>query len=353
MLQFLSKYLQKIIIYITLLFLVLSCTEDPDLLLKNDDFRNAIKIYKKQLSNDYNNSNIRRKITFAYFDEASKAILANNSEGAKKNIEKGIIYYDEEDDETIKRYSNLICDLGKLYIEEAVINNDVNSNSIKNNKTYNLGISYINKSILLDENNSKGIDILNSLNEKNAEKYFNEGKKSYEKWFENQELEYLIFDSKKNLVKAKELKYSKSIEVDKLLDQIKDQLVKFASQTELYSFKLTDVFFNRKTNLLGINIRFFNNEIKGYRAVDPKQFTLYDIEGQKFKPYKKVEDLSGYKNVMTRRRLDANKSFKAMLVFDIGRKRLLKFDKLIWVSSKGEIAKKEFPNKRITKINLD
>jgi len=352
MLLLVNKNIFKLFLVSIIFTSLISCSEDPDLLLKNGKFAAAINIYKKQLSKDYNNSELRQKITFSYFDKASKDILGKKLKSAEDNIEKGIIYHDDKDKETMKRYSIILCDLGQLFIEEGLSNNSKNSD-VKNKKLYEKGISLIDKSIKLDGNNGKGKKILAKLNEEKAESYYNSGKRLLNKWFENQEVEHLIFESQINFIKAKELKYSESDKVEKELENIKEYLVKIASKTELYSFKLIDIFFNRKTNILAINLRFFNNEVKGFRAVDPKQFTLYDTKGNKYKPYKYTDELSGYKNVMKRRRLDANRSFKAMLVFDLGKKRVLKFSKLIWVSSKGEIAKKEFPNKNITKIKLD
>ncbi len=343
--------LKRLMIILSLLIFN-SCTENPDDLLKKGFLNQAIDVYKEQLRQDYNNPNLRRKITFTYFDIALVDISEGDIFSAKNNIEIANIYADKKDVETKKRYSSILCDLGELYIDLGSDNNNGSDTSLKKKRHYDKGISLINESVKIYDKNNKGIKILSNLNENRAEQYYNKGVSLYNRWFENQEVETLIFESRDNLNKAIKLNYSKSKDSKKLLEKIKENLVSLASKNDLYSFKVTDIIYNKRTRYLAINMRFFNNEINGYRAVDPKQFTLYDSNGNKFKPYKNIEELSGYKNLMRRRRLDAQRSFKGLLVFNLGKKRIKKFKKLIWVSSKGEIAKKEFPNKDITKIKL-
>ena len=350
-----KRFLKKlfIILYSSIITLIItSCSEDPKLLMQNGKFEQAMKVYKKQLSNDYNNSSIRKEITFAYFDKALLDISNKDIFNAKKNIEKGVIYFDEDDTTTLKKYSSILCELGQLCVEIGLSSKN-DKFDIKKSKLYEKGISYIKKSVELDKENSIAKEILIKLNEEKANSFFEIGKEYYNKWFQNQEVEKYIFNSRKNLLRAKELNYGKVKEANILLEKIKENLVQIASRNDLYSFKITDILHNRQTNLLAINLRFYNNEKQGYRAVDPKQFTLYDSYGNKYKPNLDIDKLTGYKNLMSRRRLDANRSFKGLLVFNLGKKRIKIFNKLVWVSSKGEIAKKEFPNKSITKIKLD
>ena len=342
------KLLLQIVLSFTLLFFS-SCSESAEEYIQSGENEKAIKIYKKMLTKDYNNIEIRKKIANAYFDLAEKQLSDNNLSGAKRNIDRGIIYAAEEDEATQIRYAEMLCSIGESYLSQGYT---VDELDVEKMKLMKKGISLIEKSVKLGGENSKGVKILSKLNADKADSYFKKGVKKYELWQNNPSHYKLIHESRKFFNKAAELHYADKKNLKKQLEIIKKDLLTIAPGNEEYSFKILNMFANLDTRKIAFNIRFYNNKKEGYRAVGPKQFTLYDSSGKKYKPIEDTENLEGYKGFMLRRRLDAKRSVKGLMVFQLD-KRITRFNKLVWMSSKGEIAVKEFPNRDIRKIAKD
>ena len=342
------KLLLQIVLSIVFLFFS-SCTKSPEEYMQNGENEKAIEVYKEMLTDDYNNIEIRKKIANAYFDSAEKQLSDNNLNGAQRNIDRGIIYVAEEDKETQTRYSEMLCSIGERYISQGYTVDELDVEKMKQMKK---GIFLIEKSVRLGGEKSRGVKILSQLNVDKADSYFKKGLKKYELWQNNPSRYKLIYESRKFFNKAAELHYADKNNLKKQLEIIKKDLLTIAPRNEAYSFKILNIFANLDTRKIAFNIRFYNNKKEGYRAVGPKQFTLYDSSGKKYKPIEDTDNLEGYKGFMLRRRLDAKRSVKGLMVFQLN-KRITRFDKLVWMSSKGETVVKEFPNRDIRKIAKD
>ena len=342
----------KFFFIIPFALLLLSCTQSPEELLKKGKTEEALKKYIEQLSEQYyttESNEIRNKISSVYFKMTKDFMKEGDLQAALKNLERSQIYASEKDKNYKKKYADILCTIGEHYLKTG---SDSPIEGVNKNRLYNKGLALVNKSVEIAGAKSKGNKILNDLRLKKAEESYNDGIAAFNRFLENRSRSELIIEAKHKFNQAKKLNSTRK-SIDKYLDDIKEKTLSIALKDREYSLKLEDpVFYNNSTGKLALKFRFYNYKKNGFRAVAPSQFTLYDTKGNIYKPLENNEELTGYKGVLIRRRLDAQRSIKGLLVFKVGRYKR-KFDKLVWVSSMGETEIKYFPDKDIRKIKLN
>ncbi len=339
----------KSLIVLLLSLLYFSCDLNKSISKKET---NQIANLKEKLAADYDNQKIRNKLINAYLQRAKTLLQENKIKEALKIIDKSLIY--TKASETNTEISNILLNIGKDILTQSLSElKSENYLQFRYNEKFQKGIMLLDKAREYTDSKAQITKIMDNYYHSIALKFFENVKQNYQQDIVELNYPKLQKDlNNLNYIKKLDPKFNHQ-DFFKIKNDLVGKLLFYNDKTQLYSFKLNEnkILWNRSTTLLGIQITFSNNEKSGYRAISPTQFTLFDNQGNSYRPLEtyQVLEKSGYKGLLKRRRLDAGSTLKGLLVFQIPNSNL-KFSKLKWVSSKNEIAEKLFPNKSIRKL---
>ena len=337
----------KLLKYALIAFLLLlsSCGENVELLIEKGEYDSAIIILKEELAKDYGNTQLRNTITTLYFTNARKNIRENKLSEAERNVERGIIYSDENNPEISEEYADILVLLGSRLIATGD-----NSGTIELRKRYEKGISLIEKSIPLTENNQKAAAILNAIKGDEAQIYLDQAFYSYNLWLNDQRNFSLLTESSKNLEFANEimtLPGSKDLE-----NQLLEAFLKQNIRSNPHDIRLTGIFFNHDNGFLAIRIRFHNNSNRN-TVVSPAHFTLYDINGKSYKFDPEAARRGNYRGVFESFMVNPSRFTSGLLVFNVGVRTDPVLSRIVWSDESGNYAEKIFPDISVTEIDLE
>ena len=339
------NFMHKIFFLIFPALLFLSCSEDVDLLVEKGEYDRAIIILKEELSKDYSNTQLRNNITKLYFTNAKRNIRENDLGEAERNLERGIIYSDENNPEIKDEYAEILVLLGSN-----LIGSGDREGSVELKKKYEKGISLIKKSIGLTENNEKAKAILNAIKTEEAQRYFDLAKNNYELWTTGSQDVSLLTESRKNLELANEI-----MVVDQAPKLKNDLLAAFLTQnvrSNPYDLRLMRVFFNADNGNIALRIRFYNNSGRDI-IVNPSQFTLYDNSDNPYKFDPVAAKRGNYRNILQDFRINPGRFLTGLLVFNTNIRRNPVMSKIVWTDDAGNTFAKEFPETIITDLELE
>ncbi|MFO7810569.1 MAG: DUF4352 domain-containing protein [Candidatus Delongbacteria bacterium] len=338
------KHIIKIMILIFVFLSVLSCGESADELISRGEYDEAIVILKHDLSKDYENTKLRNKITKLYFTNAKKNIRENKLKEAERDLERGIIYSDENDPDTKDEYAEILVLLGSN-----LIGSGDRDGSVEQKKKYEKGLSLIERSIPLTENDQKARSILNTIKAEEAETYFDLSKEYYDMWLNDKNNLELLNESKKYLDQSKDIAVLKNTEdmENTLTGAYLTQNIK----NRPYDIKLTTSYFNSDTGYIALKIRFYNNSDKNV-VISPNQFTLYDTEKNEYKHSKTAAVRGNFKGILRNFMINPGRFLTGLLVFDTDIHRNPVLYKIEWEDKNKNRAEKKFPKIPITELDL-
>lgn len=338
-------YKNKIIILTISVFLLLSCSEDVDLLVEKGEYDKAIIILKEELSKDYSNTQLRNNITKLYFTNAKRNIRENDLGEAERNLERGIIYSDENNPDIKDEYAEILVLLGSN-----LIGSGDKEGSVELKKKYEKGIDLIKKSIGLTENNEKATAILNAIKTEEAQRYFDLAHDQYELWTTGSQDVSLLTDSRKNLDLATEIMAVD--DASKLKNQLLAAFLTQNIRSNPYDLRLLRVYFNADNGNIAFRIRFYNNSNRDI-VVNPSQFTLYDNNDNSYKFDTVAAKRGNYRNILQNFMINPGRFLTGLLVFSTKIRRNPVMSKIVWTDDAGNTFSKEFPEMIITDLELE
>ncbi|MBU4485951.1 MAG: DUF4352 domain-containing protein [Candidatus Delongbacteria bacterium] len=339
------KRLLKIKILSILVFILFSCSEDPDALIQKGDYENAIIILKEELSKDYKNTYLRNKITKLYFTNANRNIENNNLEEAERNIERGVIYSDETNPEIKDEYADILVLLGSKLIKTGDW-----EGSVDLKKKYEKGVFLIKKAVGLSENNEKGKALLTTLKKEQSQRYFDLAQVDYSAWQNDKRNASLLTDSYRNLMLSMDIVVLNDADMlkTKLLEAFLTQNIK----TNPYDIRFTDIFFNADNGYIAFRIRFHNNSNRDI-IVSPNQFMLYDMNDKSYKFDVVAAKKGNYKGILENFKINPDRFTTGLLVFNTDFKKNPVLSRIVWKDDMGNTFTKLFPQISITEIKLE
>ncbi|MCK4980908.1 MAG: tetratricopeptide repeat protein, partial [Candidatus Delongbacteria bacterium] len=269
----------KFILVVVTFFFLVSCSTTPQELEASGDFEEALSLYKKMLTEDYQNKDLRVKFTLCYFKNAAKHIEENNLDEAERNIERGIIYNNETDPSIKNQYAEIIMLLGEKLVERGDL-----EGSVELKKKYQKGYDLIEKAVFLSDDNLAGKKILNKLNGVLSEKKFQKSKKLFFLWQENKRNRKLLTESLK-LVESSLIFNSENSYAKDLSNNILEKLLFEPMKGQDFSFKIVKIFHNTQTGISAFKIRFYNDSSQDI-IISHEEFTLYDSKDEMYKQEK-------------------------------------------------------------------
>ncbi len=337
----------KLIKYLLFIFILLisSCGEDVDLLIEKGEYDSAIIILKEELTKDYGNTQLRNKITRLYFTNARKNIRENNLSEAERNVERGIIYSDENNPEISEEYADILVLLGSRLIATGD-----NSGTVELRRRYEKGISLIEKSVPLTENNKKALAILDAIKSDEARVYLDQAESYYNLWTNDTRNYSLLIESKKNLQLSGEI--MKLPGARDLENKILEAFLKQNIRSNPHDIRVTGIFYNHDNGFLAIRIRFHNNSPRN-TVVSPGHFTLYDIEGKSYNFDPAAARRGNYRGVLESFMVNPSRFVSGLLVFNIGSRTAPVISNIGWTDGIGNSAEKAFPGISVTEIDFE
>ncbi|MCK5759687.1 MAG: tetratricopeptide repeat protein [Candidatus Delongbacteria bacterium] len=332
----------KLFLIVTSFFLLISCSTTPQELEASGDFEKALSLYKKILTEDYQNKDLRIKFTLCYFKNASKHIEENNFDKAERNIERGIIYNNETDPSIKNQYAEIIMLLGERLIETGDL-----EGSVESKKKYQKGYDLIEKAVFLSDDNLAGKKILNKLNGVLSEKSFQKSKKSFFLWQENKRNKKLLTESLK-LIENSLIFNSENSDAKNLSNNILEKLLFESMKGQKISFRIVKIFHNTQTGISAFKIRFYNDSSQDI-IISPEEFTIYDNNDQMYEHEKATTISKNYVGLLKRKKISPSRFANGLLVFNTGKKDPI-FSSLVWRNTNDRSYEKEFPNKKILEI---
>jgi tetratricopeptide (TPR) repeat protein len=326
-------------------FIFISCSESADVLIQKGDYDKAIIILKEDLSKDYKNTSLRNKITKLYFTSATRNIEDNNLEEAERNIERGIIYSDENNPEIKDEYADILVLLGSKLIKTGD-----KEGSVDLKKKYEKGVSLIRKAVGLSENNEAGKAILNTLKKEEAQRYFDLAQVDFNSWSKERRNLTLLTESYKNLMLSIDIMVIPEAEQLKmnLLEHLLSQNIK----TNPYDIRYLEVFFNSLNGYTAFRIRFHNNSNRDV-VLSPAQFTLYDTEEKSYKFDVVAAKKGNYKGLLESMKINPDRFATGLLVFDTDHKKPFSASKMVWQDDLGNTYTKLFPKILVTELKFE
>lgn len=329
------------LIVVTFLFLI-SCSTTPQELEASGDFEKALSLYKKILTEDYQNKDLRIKFTLCYFKNAAKHIEENNLDEAERNIERGIIYNNETDPGIKNQYAEIIMLLGERLVEIGDL-----EGSVELKKKYQKGYDLIEKAVFLSDDNLAGKKILNKLNGVLSEKFFQKSKKLFFLWYENKRNKKLLTESLK-LIETSLIFNGENSNAKDLSNNILEKLLFESTKGQKISFRIVKIFHNTQTGISAFKIRFYNDSSQDI-VISHEEFTLYDDNDKMYKLEKASATSGNYVGLLSRKKISPSRFINGLVVFNTGKKNPI-LSSLVWRNANGRSYEKEFPNKKILKI---
>ncbi len=335
----------KAIILLFLLISIFSCSENPDMLIEKGDYEKAIIILKEQLSKDYRNTVLRNKITKLYFTSAVRNIETGNLDEAERNIERGIIYSQEDNPEIRDEYAEILVLLGSKLVKTGE-----REGSVDLKKKYEKGISLIKKAVNLSENNTRGREILSALKKEEAQRFFDLAQVDYNSWLNNKRETRLLTDSYKNLLMSTEIVPLPDAEY--LKTRLLESFLSYNIRSNPYDIKLLEVYHNEENGYIALKIRFYNNSSRDI-VVSRNHFTLFDTSGKSYKFDVVAAKKGNYKGLLENFKVNPDRFSTGLLVFDTNIKKNPVISKIVWKDDMGNTFEKFFPSKSLTELSLE
>jgi len=339
------KFSLKISALCVLVFLLFSCSENPDVLIEKGDYEQAIILLKEQLSKDYKNTGLRNKITKLYFTSAVRNIDNNNLEEAERNIERGIIYSHENNPEIKDEYADILVLLGSKLVKTGD-----REGSVDLKKKYEKGVSLIKKAVELSENNEKGKNLLSTLKKDEAQRYFDLAQVDYNSWMHNKRNTSYLSDSYKNLLLSMDIVSLPN--ADSLKTRLIESFLSYNIKSNPYDIRILQVFFNSENGYIAVKIRFYNNSTRDV-VVSRNHFTLYDSAGKAYKFDVVAAKKGNYKGLLENFRINPDRFSTGLLVFDTNIRKNPIVSKIVWQDDMGNIYEKPFPKIPLMELSLE
>ncbi|MDD3045690.1 MAG: DUF4352 domain-containing protein [Candidatus Delongbacteria bacterium] len=335
----------KILIFAVLALLLISCSDDADMLIEKGEYERAIILLKEELSKDYRNTGLRNKITKLYFTNAVRNIDNNNLDEAERNIERGIIYSSENNPEIKDEYADILVLLGSKLVKTGD-----REGSVDLKKKYEKGVSLIKKAVALSENNEKGNTLLSEIQKEEAQRHLDLAQLDYNTWRVDRRKTSLLTESWRNLTISSEilqLPYADSLKT-KLLESFLSHNI----PSNPYDVRILETYFNSENGYIALKIRFYNNSDRDI-VVSRSHFTLFDASGKSYKFDVVAAKKGNYRGLLENFKINPDRFSTGLLVFDTSIRRNPVMSKIVWQDDLGNKFEKLFPKIPLTELGLE
>lgn len=325
----------KLLIIQAIIINLLGCSSDE--ITEKDSHEAKIEELRNRLTQDYLNKKIRDELITYLFNHSRKLIQEGKLQEAENILAQVRVYNINEEDSYNKKHAEILTEIGKAYLAEDVLK----------------GKKILNKAISLRKDNQKAKDILTTLRTKEVAETFSQADSLFKIWLINPDNSEVLFKAEAKLANVDKSLLKSTAEYEKLKKEILKKKLVYENSNDLFNILFDKVFYNNATGILAINIIFGYNADSGYRAVFPDQFKIISQKGKIYQAISAsdYDDYKGYKGLLRRRRVDAGRTTKALILFDVGRYNT-KFTSLQWQSTLNEKHGVIIPEKDIRNLDM-
>ena len=314
----------------------ISCSSDPAIegekVYQSGQFMQAAKLFNEAKKKDPANSLMDEKIALCYMRYGEMLYnKAKNIKTLEGNFEKAMnVIPEKTSPEFKKEYSRLLFILGKAY-NEAKPENDIQKTEYLENT-----LNYLDQALYEDENNKEAEELLQSVQEANFEKMFNQGQALYEK-AQKTKNDNLYLNAEYYLNRANKFSAGDN-RVSKLLSKVRAKSMAVPNISGEMGFAIAE--YDRQPNST-IVYAYLQNYISNPITIDPKNFELVDLDGNTYPLDPDMMVKVDQSKLLKKKSIKEMEVAEGILAFKVPKS--VKLESIGYLLDSGKTVKKYFP----------